>query len=205
MGSDLSRFIRYMSQWYLPASYHDGDLDRVSSLIVAYPIDVKMGLRFERERAQLEPLLNANDVEDIIMAEVMLINCVRVVRSYLTCAEDDGAALCMNNLYVSTPDTGVRRIIIDMIYDADIEENTTVQISEFRHAVAYVNRLHKYKFICLMLLPISFIESGGWYVPQPTGLLTLRLGQFFTSLVKKFKDIYERIDSCVCFTLVSIL
>lgn len=99
VGTLLRQVIRILRQGYQTGFWHPGDTDRIVAHIVAYPIALKMTLRNEREAAQLHNILEPDDIQDVINADLMHIHCSRVVRAYFSVSEFGvGQASANNNL-----------------------------------------------------------------------------------------------------------
>lgn len=164
-GCFLRQVIRILQQLYPAGTWHEGDMDRVVAHIVAYPIALKMTLRSERERAQLDQLLHEDDVTDVLNANVMHIHCSRVVRAYFSASEIDAShATNFSNVSKAPAGPATGYFAIDILDAVDLAANTAVRIAEFRPAVVYVNHLRFFLYIWLMFLPLSLVQTSGWYV-----------------------------------------
>lgn len=166
-AAHLRQVVRILKQLYPPNTWHPNDLDRIVAHLVAYPIALKMTLRSERERCQLDPILHPHDVTDVLAADALHLHCSRVVRAYFSASEDDSQLakqLHFLDLPHSPAGPGTRYFLIDILDAVDLASNTAVRVGEFRPAVVYVNHLRFFLYIWLMFLPLSLVQTSGWYV-----------------------------------------
>lgn len=164
-GVVLRRVVRAVRQCYPAGTWHVGDRERILAHLVAYPIALKMSLRAERDPSALQVILHEKDADDVVRSDCMHAHCLRVVRSYITSAEDDGAEFpVLTTVNRSPPGTGVRRVLSDTMDAADSSANTAVRIAEFRPAIAYINHLRLFLYIWMMFLPLALVKVAGWYV-----------------------------------------
>lgn len=155
--------LRHFIQIHSTSFWHQGDLDRIVAHLAACPIAVKMALRGERNRAQLEPILHPSDLDDVMAADSMHAHCLRVVRSYLTAREPDAA------YGFQPPDRGVfgpgiAYITLDFIDTVIYNANTLINIAHFSPAAGYVTHLFVFMIIWLFFLPLNLVAVSGWYV-----------------------------------------
>ena len=88
---------------------------------------------------------------------------MRVVRSYIACAEDDSEASERNiNVKETGAGSGIRKIISAVMDDIDVNAESFVRISELIPSVAYINHLGIFLYIWLLFLPLSFLQFSGW-------------------------------------------
>lgn len=175
--------LRHFIQIHSTCVWHDGDLDRIVAHLAACPITVKMALRDERDRAQLERILNPSDLEDVMAAECMHAHCLRVVRSYLTSKVPDSA------YGFQPPDRGVygpgiAYITLDFIDTVIYNANKLINIAQFSPAAGYVTHLFIFMFIWLFFLPLNLVAVSGWYVDQ-TFFIACCVRTLFTPLTQK--------------------
>lgn len=164
----LKRVVRVVRLGYPRGMWHEGDHDRVLAHLVAYPIALKMTLRRERDHEQLLPLLHAADVDDVVGADLVHLQCMRVVRAYLTAAEDDTEAFELTNVETTPPGAVVRRHSSELLDAVDVAAHDAVQIAHFRPAKAYINHLRIFLYIWMMFLPLAVVGESGWYVILPS-------------------------------------
>lgn len=162
--ASLKRVVRVVRQCYPAGMWHADDHDRIMAHLVAYPVALKMTLRRERSADQLKPLLHPNDVIDAVSADLVHLHCSRVVRAYLTAAEDDSSAFRHSSASTTPPGADTRRVAIEILDSVDFAADSTVQIAHFRPASAYINHLRIFLHIWLMFLPLAIIGPSGWYV-----------------------------------------
>lgn len=159
----LRQTLRKIRLLYPVNAWHSGDLDRMAAHLVAYPIALKMTLRKEREREQLESILHPDDLSDVLSADLMHAHCSRVLRAYLISIEDDAPDLFTHTSVSSTPlGYGTRYFILDLLDGVDLAANAAVRIAEFRPSLGYVNHLRIFMCIWFFFLPLSLIETSGW-------------------------------------------
>lgn len=143
--------------------WHHGDLDRIVAHISACPIALKMALRGERDRSQLEPILEPSDLDDVIAADSMYAHCLRVLRSYVITNESD------NNLGFKPPvlgrgSGGIAFMSYDVIDSISFHANALLNIAHFSPAVGYVSHLYVFLVIWLFFIPLNLVAVSGWYV-----------------------------------------
>lgn len=176
LSAYLYQIVRHLKQIYPPGTWHTGDLERIISHLVAYPICLKMHLRGERHRDQLEMILDEKDVDDVVSADFMHLHCMRVVRAYSSVAEDDApiAFDCVNA--TKTPaGWGTRYLLMELVDYVDQQADSLMRIASFRPAVGYVNHLRIFLYIWLFFLPLGIVQTSGWYVEIiPCSLLPSR-------------------------------
>lgn len=184
VGLHFRQLVRTIRHVYPSGTWHENDHDRIAAHMIAYPITLKMSLREEREAAQIDSILHPDDVRDVLSAESMHIHCSRVIRAYLTAAEEDALAAFKHTRSESTPaGRGVRYFVIDLLDAVDKTANAAGRIAEFRPAVAYSNHLHIFLYIWLMFLPLALVSTSGWYVLiiSPTWNPALKGQKHFTT------------------------
>lgn len=157
----LKRVVRIVRQCYPAGMWHEGDHERLMAHIVAYPIALKMTLRRERTPDQLAHLLHPDDVSDIVSGDLLHLQCLRVVRSYLTAAEDDNDAFRHIAANETLPGADVRRVITEILDSADLFATSAVQVAHFRPASSYINHLRIFLYIWLMFLPLAVVGPSG--------------------------------------------
>lgn len=163
VSSYLRQLIRLIRLQYPANTWHDGDYDRIAAHIVAYPIALKMTLRGEREREQLEPLLHPDDVSDVLEADLMHTHCLRVVRAYLATAEDDGYFVFKHSNCTRTyAGVGTRYFNVDLVDSIDMTANAAVRIAQFSPAKGYINHLQIFLYIWMLFLPLALVKTSGW-------------------------------------------
>lgn len=162
VGSQLSFLLRKLHQCYPPGTWHPGDHERIAAHLIAYPIALKMSLRNDRSPEQLRPILHENDIHDLVNADTMHVHCLRVVRAYISAAEDDSAEFYLCDTGSTPAGALIRKIITKFTDDIDSTASTVTRIAQFRPSVAYVNHLHILLSIWLMFIPITLIVSSGW-------------------------------------------
>lgn len=164
-----------------PGSWHPGDVDRLIRHLVAYPIALKMQLRGDRSREQLDCVLHPKDTDDVLAAKAMHVQCSRLIRAYtLTC--DDDTPFWPTE-YVSTPKKPMGYASLYVLLDGadrmDNEAQKAVALSEFRSSRGYVNHLRIFMYIWMMFLPLALIKSSGWFTPLWAVLITHGIGMLF--------------------------
>lgn len=155
--------LRHFIQIHSTCFWHDGDLDRIVAHLAAYPIAIKMTLRGENDRDQLQPILNPSDLEDVMAADSMHAHCLRVVRSYLISKEPDSAFGFQpqdRGLYGA----GIAYVSFDFVDTLIYNANQLINIALFSPAVGYVTHLFVFMIIWLFFLPLNLVAVSGWYV-----------------------------------------
>lgn len=203
----LKRVVRVVRQGYPRGTWHAGDHDRILAHLVAQPVALKMTLRRERDSSQLLPLLHRTDVDDVLAADVVHLQCTRVVRAYLTAAEDDAKAFKLTRADSTPPGADARRHASQLLDSVDTAAHDAVQIAHFRPAAAYINHLRVFLYIWMMFLPLALLGESGWYVIPPSFLalncldfisFTFCLPDSFTSIFFTFCSfLKKRIHPCV--------
>ena len=159
----LYQIVRHLKQVYPPTTWHTADIERIVSLLVAYPICLKMHLRGEREQEQLERILDPKDVDDILTADLMHVHCMRIVRAYFTAADDESSNLFQHvNVNISPAGKGTRFLLTQLVDQVDICANALLRIASFQPAVSYVNYMHVFLYIWLFFLPLALVRASGW-------------------------------------------
>lgn len=153
--------IRVLVQVFTRGLWHQNDQDRIIAHFMAYPIALKMMIRNEREPEQLSTILDPLDVDDVIQSEQMHIHCIRVIRGYFSCAENEVKTgfqpACPS---VAGPCSKCSQVItVDAI---DSITATITRIAEFQPALGYVNHLRIFLYIWLVFLPLALVETSGW-------------------------------------------
>lgn len=159
----LMVLMRSILQVFRTVHWHPGDIDRIVSHLVAYPIVLKMALRRERDASQLQPILDPSDLRDVLAADSMHAHCLRVVRSYLIAQEADTECGFRPDDHGRTG-PGVSYIVFDFLHVILEHSNTLLNIAEFSPAFGYIFHLKVFMFIWLFFLPLNIIQSSGWYV-----------------------------------------
>lgn len=162
LGSQLSFLLRKIRQCYPASTWHPGDHERIAAHLIAYPIALRMSLRNDRSPEQLRPILHEKDVHELINSDTMHVHCLRVVRAYISVAEDDSAQFNLCDADSTPAGALIRKIITKFTDDIDSTASTVTRIAQFRPSVAYVNHLHILLSIWLMFIPITLIVSSGW-------------------------------------------
>lgn len=176
----LKMVLRHMVQGYPRGVWHDGDHDRILAFLVAYPIALKMQLRDERERLQLESILHPSDVEDVIAAPNMAAYCIQVIRAYFSSAEVDQEKPFIPQKTALEPGFKPRYFIIDQIDSLDQQGVVLDRIKLFKPALGYQFHLRTFLIIWLMFLPLAIVQSSGWFTVIWTLLITYGIGMLFT-------------------------
>lgn len=159
--------VRYNARTLLhackPGTWHTGDLDRIIRHFIAYPIALKMTIRGEREREQLDFILHPRDVDNVLAAESMHSHCMRVIRAY-SLAIDSATQNAFQYSDTETAPCGRVSIysLIDALDKADFLAQEAVSLSESRSSITYVNHLRIFLYIWMMFLPLSLVSSSGW-------------------------------------------
>lgn len=167
VGIRLQFALRNIRQNYPEGTWHPGAMERIAAHIIAYPIALKMTLRKDRSPEQLQPLLHPLDVDDIINADIMHVHCLRVVRSYLMVAEEDSIDFHLSDTD-QTPTAHAMRRNFPIWFDAiDTSASSALSIAEFRPALAYINHLAILLIIWNLFVPLSMVDTSGWYVSLP--------------------------------------
>lgn len=170
---DVAMLLRYTLRNFLynyPAgTWHPGDVDRIVRHFVAFPIALKMTLRGERDRSQLEHILHESDVEDVVNADAMHTQCMRVVRAYSFAVVDEKpthAFACVDAKKNPAGKLATRFMIVGLD-EIDLAAQKAVAISEYRSSIAYVNHLNVFLYIWIFFLPLVLVRMSGWYVTFP--------------------------------------
>lgn len=163
-GNGLRTVLRIIYQSYPYGTWHDGDMDRIAAHAIAYPIALKMSLRRERDPEQLRPLLHTDDVMDVITADSMHHHCLRVVRSYISVAENDSRDFNLAQTDATPAGNSVRRGITKLVDSIESTAYHALRIAEFRPAVTYINHMRIFFYIWMTFLPLALVKSSGWYV-----------------------------------------
>lgn len=161
-GNMLRSTLRTIRQSYPLGTWHPGDMDRIVAHMIAYPIALKMTLRGDRTPEQLSEILHPYDVSDVIASDVMHHHCLRVVRAYISVAEDDSREFNLSATAATPAGAAMRRSLTKMVDDIEATANGVVRISEFRPAAAYINHLRIFFYIWIMFLPLALVEFTGW-------------------------------------------
>lgn len=162
VGSQLYFLLRKLRHGYPAGTWHPGDRERIAAHLIAYPLALKMSLRNDRSPEQLRPFLHESDVHDVINADTMHVHCLRVVRAYISCAENDAAQFHLCDADSTPAGKLIRRVIAEFTDAIDLTASNVTRIAQFRPSVAYVNHLHILLSIWLMFVPITLIASSGW-------------------------------------------
>lgn len=163
MTATLRYIIRHMRQTTPPGTWHDGDHDRIAAHLISYPITLKMALRGEREREQIQDILSQSDLDEVIQAEEMHIHCMRVVRAYFSVVEDDAPVSFTCTTVEKTPcGNNTRYYLIKYIDAVDEYANAIMRISHFQPAKGYVNHLRIFLYIWMFFLPLALVKTSGW-------------------------------------------
>lgn len=162
VGSQLSYLLRKIRQCYPAGTWHPGDLDRIIAHLVAYPVALKMTLRQDRSPEQLLPILHEKDVNDVVNADIMHVHCLRVVRAYLSVAEEDGVEFNLSDTDSTPAGAVIRRIITKFTDDIDAKASVAARIAEFKPSLAYINHLRILLHVWLLFLPLNLAASCGW-------------------------------------------
>lgn len=160
--SHIRIVIRHIVQMYPQGLWHSGDHDRILAHLIALPISIKMTLRHEREAQQLAMFLHPSDVDDIIQSDHMHIHCLRVVKSYFTCAEVDATAGFQTAAKTIPAGYGARVHSIAFLDAIEQFTASIIRIGEFRPSAGYVNHLRVFLYIWLSFLPLGLVETSGW-------------------------------------------
>lgn len=163
-GNLLRTVLRTIVQIYPSGTWHEGDMDRILAHAMAYPIALKMTLRADRSPDQLKSLLHPDDLNDVITADIMHVQCMRVIRSYISTAEDDSLDFNLSRVKDTPAGLAVRRNITKLVDSIDSTAEVALRISEFRPSIAYINHLHIFFYIWILFLPLALVRSSGWYV-----------------------------------------
>ena len=180
LSAYLYQTVRHFKQIYPPGTWHPGDLERIVSHLVAYPICLKMHLRGERERKQLDMILDEKDADDVVSAASMHLYCMQVVRAYSSAAEDDApvAFRCVNA--DKTPaGWGTRYILMELIDYVDQCAGSLMRIASFRPAVGYVNHLRIFLYIWMFFLPLGIVQTSGWFTILWAVIISYGIGMLF--------------------------
>lgn len=166
IGSQLIFLLRKIRHCYPAGTWHPGDLERIAAHLTAYPIALKMTLRGDRSPEQLYPILHKDDVNDVVHADIMHAHCLRVVRAYITVAEDDGVEFHLSDTSSTPPGVVIRRVITKFTDDIDSTASLATRVAEFRPSLAYLNHLRILLATWFMFLPFTLVSSSGWYVQK---------------------------------------
>lgn len=161
-GSQLSQVVRHLCQGYTHGVWHDHDFERILGHLVAYPICLKMQLRGECDRSQLEQFLHSADVDDILKSHRMHLHCSRVVRAYFSSAEHTAQVSDDVERKKLIAGFSSRYFAMEQIDDVDTLASAAMRIHLFKPSVGYVNHLRIYLYIWMMFLPMSLISDSGW-------------------------------------------
>ncbi|PXF41790.1 hypothetical protein BWQ96_08484 [Gracilariopsis chorda] len=181
MTGNLRQTVRHLRQNYPAGTWHDKDIDRIVAHLIAYPIALKMLLRGEKEREQLQGILHEDDIDDVLNSDAMHWYCMRVVRTYLSASEDDQAHSFDCAAAEKTPaGWGVRYVIMDVIDAVDMSANAIVKIANSSPSAGYVTHLHIFLYIWLFFLPLALVQSSGWFTILWAVLTSYGVGMLFT-------------------------
>ncbi|KAI0558539.1 Bestrophin/UPF0187 [Gracilaria domingensis] len=180
IGGNLRQTARQFRQNYPQGTWHDGDISRIAAHLIAYPIALKMALRGERERAQLEGILHDNDLDDVLDADMMHCHCMRVVRAYSSAAEDDGHAFADVPVDKTPAGWGIRYLLLDLMDAVDSRANNLVKIAKSSPSLGYVTHLQIFLYIWMFFLPLALVKSSGWFTILWAVLTTYGVGMLFT-------------------------
>lgn len=175
----LRQTVRQVVQAYPPGVWHEGDHDRLVAHLIAYPLALKMTLRGESDRGPLEKVLHPDDVEDVVNADSMHVQCIRVVRAYLSSAEVDGSKPFLPQKRRKEKGFCPRYFAVDQVDEVEIEGNALERIARFQSAVGYTFHLKIFLYIWLLFLPLGIIGTSGWFTPLWSGLITYGVGMLF--------------------------
>lgn len=189
----LKRVVRVVRQAYPRGTWHDNDTDRILAHLVAYPIALKMTLRRERDVEQLLPLLHADDVSDVVGADLVHLQLTRVVRAYFSAAEDDAHAFQLTDAHSTPAGADTRRHISKLLDSVDLAAQDAIQIAHFRPAKSYINHLRIFLYIWMMFLPLALVGTSGWYV--------ISTFDFFCNISISIFILLDRIPDCCPFFL----
>eukprot|EP00737_Agarophyton_chilense_P002425 gb/GEZJ01002761.1/.p1 GENE.gb/GEZJ01002761.1/~~gb/GEZJ01002761.1/.p1 ORF type:complete len:1440 (-),score=182.28 gb/GEZJ01002761.1/:2957-7276(-) len=180
VGGLLRQLARQVRQNYPPGTWHEGDISRIASHLIAYPIALKMTLRDERERKQLEGILHEKDIDDVIKADLMHNHCMRVVRAYISSSEDDGYGFSHISADETPAGWGIRYFAIDLVDAVDYRANDLVKIARTSPSLGYVAHLQIFLYIWMFFLPLALVQSSGWFTILWAVLTTYGVGMLFT-------------------------
>lgn len=166
VGMLLKYTLRNLLYNYPADTWHPGDVDRIVRHFAAFPIALKMALRGERDRSQLEPILHPSDVEDVVNADAMHTHCLRVVRAYSFAVVDEKPKHAFSFVDAKKNPAGklATRFMIIALDELDLVAQKAVAISEYRSSIAYVNHLNVFLYIWIFFLPLVLVRRSGWYV-----------------------------------------
>lgn len=160
----MRMLIRDFTQVFAEGHWHVNDRDRILAHMMAYPIALKMMLRGEREREQLEKILHPLDVDDVIQSQEMHIHCTRVIRGYMSSSETESMAGFQPATPQSPAGDSIQFYQIGIVDSVDSIASKLLRIAEFQPALGYVNHLRIFLYIWLFFLPLALVETSGWYV-----------------------------------------
>lgn len=162
IGAILRQIARHIRQTYPQGTWHEGDIDRIIAHLVAYPIALKMMLRGEREAMQFDGILHKEDIDDVLNSDSFHTHCMRVVRTYISAAEEDCKAFEIIAADATPAGWGARYLVIDQMDAADFHSNNVMKISRSSPAKGYVTHLHVFLYLWMFFLPLALIKSSGW-------------------------------------------
>lgn len=162
MTANLRQTVRHLRQNYPAGTWHVRDIERIVGHLIAYPIALKMVIRGEKEREQLQGILHEEDIDDVLNLGGHR-HCMRVVRTYLSASEDDAENSFACTAAEKTPaGWGVRYLIMDVMDAVDMRAGAITKVANTAPSAGYVTHLHIFLYIWMFFLPLALVQSSGW-------------------------------------------
>lgn len=133
--------------------WHSRDRERLFSHIVALPFVTKSFLRTSRDLTDVEPLLDAKDLQLLAEAPNMPDHCLAVIHSYID--KIDG----------SDGNCPFRTLVYPLLYGLWEVENVIIECDSMRKykiSPSFTIHLRLFVFFWLALLPISLVSNDGF-------------------------------------------
>lgn len=160
----LARCIRIA---YRREKWHDGDYGRLVAHLAAFPICVKMHLCGERDENQLKPLLDDDDIKEILAVKLTFMRCLYVILAYFSDPESlsesadtsDDRRDSDGNASTEPPASTVHFVQARCAIYMAISLAPTITITKYAPAKPYIATLIAVSLLWFALLPLGLVQT----------------------------------------------